>query len=139
MRNIGFFILLLCSFSATAQENTKEIRKEVIVENVNGVQTVEIQTTENGTTTVERYTGEEATRKLEELGKGTMPLEKTVQKSVRLEEIDGKKRLTVIVIENGQVTEEVYEGPDVDRKLKELEIEGVLVPEMGLKEVEIKE
>lgn len=138
MRNIGFFILLSCSFLATAQENTKEIRKEVIVENVNGVQTVEIHTTKNGSTTVEKYTREEATRKLEELGKGKMPLEKTVQKSVKLEDIDGKKRLTVIVIENSQVTEEIYEGPDVDRKLKELEIEGVLVPEMSVKEVEIE-
>lgn len=47
-----------------------------------------------------------------------------VNKEVKVEEIDGLKRVTVITKEGGKETVEVFEGPDADKKLMELESEG---------------
>jgi hypothetical protein len=139
MKNLLALFALILSSAAFSQHTSNEIRKEVRVENENGVKTVEIHTTENGLTTVERFTGIDADKKLQELSDSGMELEKSIQKRVQLEEIDGKKRLTVTTEVNGEITEEVFEGPDVDLKLKELELEGIGVPEMEVKKVVRKE
>ena len=70
MKKSLLIALLLTTVSVTAQtedKKIKEIRKEVRVEDENGVRTVEIITVENGQETKEVYTGAEADQKLAEL------------------------------------------------------------------------
>lgn len=139
MKKSLLIALLLTTVTVSAQteeKKTKEIRKEVRVENENGVKTVEILTVENGMETKEVYTGSEADQKLAELESQMVVEESSVRKEVKVEEIDGTKKLTVRTESNGKVEEEVYVGPDVDKKLKELEAEGTAPKEMEVKKVE---
>lgn len=139
MKTSLIIVALLSVVSVQAQveeKKVKEVRKEVRVEDENGVKTVEIITTENGQETKEVYTGAEADQKLAELESQMVAEESNVKKEVKVEEIDGTKKLTVRTESNGKVEEEVYVGPDVDKKLKELEAEGTAPKEMEVKKVE---
>ncbi len=137
MKRILFTVAVLISAVSCAQDKTvNEIKKEIRVENENGQKTVEITTTENGKVTKEVYTGEDADKKLAELENGGMVEVEEETKEVRMEEIDGQKRLTVITKKNGQEDEEVYVGPDAEKKLKELELEGAAPKKMEVKKIE---
>lgn len=132
------FILGLFAFaitlSASAQEEgrivkkeMKSVRKEVRMEENNGVKTLTISTDENGKKTEEVYTGEEADKKLAELqasqGQAAEGKEEEIRKEVKMEEVDGKKKLTIITTKGDRESMEVYEGEEAEAKLKELEAE----------------
>lgn len=127
------FILGLFAFaitlSASAQEEgrivkkeMKSVRKEVRMEENNGVKTLTISTDENGKKTEEVYTGEEADKKLAEL-QASQGKEEEIRKEVKMEEVDGKKKLTIITTKGDRETMEIYEGEEAEAKLKELEAE----------------
>lgn len=107
------------------KEEVRSIKKEVRMEEENGQKTLTIIISENGQETKEVYEGDAADTKLEEL-MSEYDIEKAaeVNKEVKVEEIDGLKRVTVITKEGGKETVEVFEGPDADKKLMELESEG---------------
>ncbi len=134
------FALLICSASISwAQEETKElkeIRKEVRVENENGVKTVEIITTEGDVVKKEVYTGEDADKKLMELEGKELEEISAETMEIKMEEINGQKRLTVRTEKDGQVEEEVYVGADAEKKLKELEVAGSAPKQMKVKRIE---
>lgn len=106
----------------TEKVEKKEIRKEVKVEEENGEKTLTIVTEENGKKTEEVYKGEKAEEKLAELmeAHGGMEEEKKETIEVKVEEIDGKKKVTIEKMKDGKKTVEVYEGDDAEKKLKEI-------------------
>ena len=112
-------ILMACSGSLIAQEN-KEIKKEVRMEDENGVKTLFITTTEKGVVTEETYTGEEAEIKMAELMEGRGENEE-VTKEIEVEVVDGEKVVTIITSTKGKMRKEVYTGAEADAKLLELE------------------
>ena len=70
--SLSIVALALITFSnqAIAQtEEKKEIRKEIKMEDEDGVITLTITTTENGDTKTEVFTGDDATKKMAELDK----------------------------------------------------------------------
>lgn len=75
-----FAIALFAFTNATfAQSNEhKEIRKEVNLEEENGVKTLTIKTTTDGNTTTEIYTGKDADTKLAEMNNEKSEVKKTV-------------------------------------------------------------
>lgn len=76
---LTIFALIVITSQASAQtEITKEIRKEVTIEDKNGVKTLSIETTENGRSTSEIYTGAEADKKIAELEKQQSGTTKTM-------------------------------------------------------------
>jgi hypothetical protein len=103
------------------KKELKTIKKEVKVEEKNGVKTLTISTDENGNKSEQIYVGEEADKKLAELNEGAVREEGEVKKEVKMEEIDGKKKLTIITKSNGNENIEVFEGEEAEAKLKELE------------------
>ena len=103
----------------------KEIRKEVRMEEEDGVKTLTISTDDNGVVTEEVYVGEEADAKLAEL----MPQMEKVSEEVITEEEkievevddDGNlKSVTVKKSSNGEETIEVFEGEEAQKKLDEI-------------------
>jgi hypothetical protein len=86
-----FASALIYSNEVSAQAATsKEVKKEVNVEENNGEKVVTIKTTENGKTTTEVFKGEEADAKLAE-----MKNEKSgTKKTIKMDE-NGKKALLV--------------------------------------------
>lgn len=125
---VGLFAFAL-TLSASAQEEGRivrkemnSVRKEVRMEETNGVKTLTITTDENGKKTEEVYTGEEADKKLAELQSAQGKEEDQIRKEVKVEEIDGKKKLTIITTKGGRETMEVYAGEEAETKLKELEM-----------------
>ena len=111
-----------------------EIRKEVRMEEENGVKTLTISTDENGTKTEEVFVGAEADKKMAEMESGmdgslsNPKLEgdsKKIKESVEVEiNDDGKnKKVTIKKSSNGKETIEIYEGAEADEKIKELENE----------------
>lgn len=112
---------------ASCGEEVKEemsIKKEVRMEDVNGVKTLTITTAENGVESEEVFTGEEAERMMLEVEyeygaedhDGTMK----VRKEVEVNEENGEKKMTIRTITNGQEKMESFEGKDVNAKVKEL-------------------
>lgn len=128
---LGLFAFAIVGSSLAQEERVvkkevKEIKKEVNVEESNGVKTVTISTIENGNKTEEVYTGVEADKKLAELNEsaaneGAIVKEKSIEKEVKVEEVDGVKKLTIITKQDGRETIEVFEGAEADAKIKELE------------------
>ena len=114
-------MFLISGIAFGQSKEVKEVKKEVRVENENGVKTVEIVTVSNGQETKEIYTGEEADAKLAELEAGVVEVKEEVRKEVKMEEVDGVKKLTIRTESNGTVEEEIYMGEEADKKLKELE------------------
>ncbi|MFK7787164.1 MAG: hypothetical protein AB8B56_18730 [Crocinitomicaceae bacterium] len=137
----GIFSLCLISGSAFAQEREvvesspaspeqvkavkKEIRKEVQMEDKDGVKTLTITTDDGGEITKEVFTGAEAEAKLAEL----MPQmeEVTMEQEVEEERIevavddDGNlESVTIKRTRNGEETIEVLEGEAAEKKLEEI-------------------
>lgn len=103
-------------------QNNEEIRKEVRMEDENGVKTLYITTTTNGVSTEEVITGEAADARLaEEMdGRG---MEEAVRKEVMVTEENGETVVTIITSTQGKIRTEVYTGEDAKAKLAELEEE----------------
>lgn len=127
----------MCSWQLFAQEKqtvTKEVRKEVNVEEENGVKTLTIRTMENGTEKVEVYKGAEADKKLAELeaqhGKGS-----EVREEVTIEEVNGKQVVKVKKTVDGQTTEEIKE---TEVKKDPQKVSPETVRKKDLKRVELK-
>lgn len=88
----------------------------------NGQKKLVIKTTDNGVVSEEVYTGKEADDKLAELqGKHKELKEDQQTVEVKMEEVNGEKKLTVIENKGGQITESVYVGEEAEQKLKEYE------------------
>ena len=118
----NYLSIILFSFfvtSAFAQEPVRQVKKEVQLEEENGIKTLTIKTLENGEEKVEVFEGAEADKKLEELG-GVTNSEK-IKKEVKLVNENGKKKLTITTTNNGVVSEEVFVGKEAEEKLKEIE------------------
>lgn len=117
----GLSILASCREEAT--EDTS-IKKEVRMEDENGVKTLTITTTENGVKSEEIYTGEEAERMMlemeDELGDEGHDGKMSVRKEVEVNDENGEKKMTIKTTTNGQEKIESFEGKDVDAKVKEL-------------------
>lgn len=101
-------------------QNKEEIRKEVRMEEENGVKTLYITTTSNGVTSEEVIVGEAADARLaEEMdGRG---MEEVVKKEVMVTEENGETVVTIITSTQGKIRTEVYTGEEAKAKLKELE------------------
>jgi len=107
-----------------AQGDTRQIRKEVQMELLNDEITLTITTTDGDKITSEIFTGEEAELKLAELEKvdaEKIVSSQEVREEFKIEEIEGITKLTIRRIENGNETEEVFFGPEADKKIIELE------------------
>ena len=109
----------ISSHSFAQEKVEKEMRKEVRMEDENGVKTLYITTTENGKVTEEVYEGEEAEIKLAEMMDGRGQTDE-IKKEVEVEMIDGVKTVTIVTSRKGKMRKEVYTGTDADAKLKEL-------------------
>lgn len=124
MKNIiALFGIVILTTSAFGQQ---EIKKEVEVEEVNGVKKVTVTTESNGLKKVETFEGEEAEKLFNDKGEIVISEEikqEGPRKEVRMTEENGVKKLVVKTIEGEVVTEEIYEGEAADAKLKEIESE----------------
>ncbi len=98
------------------KEILQEIKREVRVEEKNGLKTMTLITTSNGEVTEEVFTGEEAEKKLAEMD----PQSELNQERKEVEyTVDGEeKRLVIRKEENGEITEEVYTGAEAEEKAK---------------------
>ncbi|MBL1280898.1 MAG: hypothetical protein COA33_011525 [Fluviicola sp.] len=126
------FVVAVSNTSFSQEKKEKEIRKEVRMEEENGKKTLTIITTEDGKVTEEIFEGEAADAKLAELQAGTDMKFKEERQEIKLEDVDGKKKLTIITTKGGEKTEEVFVGIEAEKKIKE----------MGLQEskmIEVKE
>ena len=123
-KTLSFIILLVaCTLTGNvlAQEKkAKEIKKEVVMEEVDGIKTLTITITENGKASEEKYVGEEAEAKLAEMMDGRGGTDE-IKKEVKMEEVNGEKKLTIVTSRKGKIREEVYIGAEAEEKLKELE------------------
>ena len=107
---------------AQEQEVAKQLKKEVRVEEENGVNTVTITTTNGETVTEEKYSGEEAEATLAELSGESAQREETT-KEVEIIEENGERSVVITTTINGQKSQEIYTGEDADRKIEEMELE----------------
>ncbi|MDG1333315.1 MAG: hypothetical protein P8P74_13350 [Crocinitomicaceae bacterium] len=136
----GIFAVCLIAGSAIGQEQTeesspkapkevkslkKEIRKEVRMEDNDGVKTLTIITDDNGVISEEVFTGEAADAKLAEL----MPQmedvsiehEKVEERiEVQVDDDGNLKSVTVKQSRNGEETIKVLEGEEAQKKLDEV-------------------
>ncbi|MGB0914596.1 MAG: hypothetical protein ACPGVI_00925 [Crocinitomicaceae bacterium] len=62
-----------------------------------------------------------------------------IRKEFKMEEVNGKKKLTIVTTDNGKVTEEVLEGEAAEAKLAELMQQQPLVQEEIKQEVDVIE
>lgn len=118
---IATALLSLIAFGSQAQEVKelkKEVRKEVNLQEENGVKTLTITTTENGVITEEVYKGEAAEAKMAEFE----TKEGEVREEVNVIENNGEKTVTVTKTVNGETTIEVLTGAEADAKLKEMDL-----------------
>ncbi len=89
--SIAAFALIAVSNQTIAQtEEKREIRKEVKMEDDNGVKTLTISTTENGKTKTEIFKGADADKKMAELNKAKSGSTKTMVVGE-----DGKKHMKI--------------------------------------------
>ena len=120
---VGTMALTL-SNAVFGQSETRQIRKEVQMEMLNDVVTLTVTTTDGDVITTEVFTGEEAEKKLAELeqvDESKIVSSKEVREEIHVEEVDGITKLTIRRVENGNETEELFFGPEADKKIKELE------------------
>ena len=119
----GIFMLIsVMTFAQQKEAQKREIKKEVEMTEENGQKKLVIKTEENGKVTEEVYKGEEADKKLAEL-KGEHKTLQDGQETVeiKMEEVNGEKKLTVIENKGGMKAEKVYVGEEAEQKLKEYE------------------
>jgi hypothetical protein len=120
---IAVFAVCILSGSAVAQEKAQvKIKKEVRMDDVNGVKTLTIITTTNGKPSEETFTGEEAEAKLAEMMDGRGETDE-VKKEIDIVEIDGLKKVTITTSKKGKIRTEVYTGEDADKILEEMDSE----------------
>lgn len=112
----------LFSSNSFAQEEVVKLKKEVRMEEENGIKTLTITTTDGEVVTEEKYSGEAADAKLAELS-GTSAQREETTKEVEIIEENGVKIVTITTTVNGQVSQEVYTGEDAERKIEEMELE----------------
>lgn len=121
-KGLIFATFICATFLCTTgfAQTKEEIRKEVRMEEENGVKTLHIITTVNGVTTEEVITGDAADARLaEEMdGRG---MEEEVRKEVEVTEVNGEMVVTIITSTQGKIRTEVFTGEDAKAKLKELE------------------
>ena len=117
-----FLMLTAISFGQQKEVQKREVMQKVKMTEENGQKKLIVKTNDNGTITEEVYVGDEADKKLEEIqGNHTEIKEDQKTVEVKMEEVNGEKKLTVIENKGGVKTEEVYVGEEADQKLKELE------------------
>ena len=117
-----FLMLTAISFGQQKEVQKREVMQKVKMTEENGEKKLIVKTNDNGTITEEVYVGDEADKKLEEIqGNHTEIKEDQKTVEVKMEEVNGEKKLTVIENKGGVKTEEVYVGEEADQKLKELE------------------
>lgn len=128
MKSLIVFIILFWSTLLTtgvfAQSDTKQIRKEVQLEQLNDDIVLTIKTTDGDKVTEEIYTGEEAKKMLSELEKvdeEKIISSEEIKEEIHLEEVEGIKKLTIKKTQNGETSEEIYFGEDADKKIAEIE------------------
>lgn len=128
MKKLIAFTTLFCSIVLTtgvwAQSDTKQIRKEVQLEQLNDDIVLTIKTTDGDKVTEEIYTGEEAKKMLSELEKvdeEKIISSEEIKEEIHLEEVEGIKKLTIKKTQNGEISEEIYFGEDADKKIAEIE------------------
>ncbi len=106
------------------RKETRTIKKEVRMEEENGVNTLTISTDENGNKTQEIYVGDAADKKMAEMVPEISSKKQIEQRmDVRVDKDVNDKKVTITKSMNGEETVEVYEGEAADKKLKELESE----------------
>lgn len=71
-------ITLVATFSISMAQTKQEVRKEVNLEDENGVKVLTITTTQNGNTTTEVYKGAEADEKIKEFAEEKSGTTKTI-------------------------------------------------------------
>ena len=124
LKGLSFAAFIVAASLGTVcfAQSSEEIRKEVRMEDENGVKTLHIITTINGVTTEEIFTGEAADARLaEEMnGRGN---EDAVRKEVMVTEENGETVVTIVTSTQGKIRTEVFTGEDAKLKLKELEEE----------------
>ena len=128
MKSLIVFIILFWSTLFTAgifaQSDTKQIRKEVQLEQLNDEIVLTIKTIDGDKVTEEIYTGDEAEKMLSELEKvdeEKIISSEEIKEEIHLEEIEGIKKLTIKKTQNGEISEEIYFGQDADKKIAEIE------------------
>ena len=117
-------ITLSFSYESVAQSETRQIRKEVQMEMLDDVITLTITTTDGDKITEEIYTGEEAKQmlaELEKVDKEKIVSSQEVREEFIMEEVEGISKLTIRRTADGIETEEVFFGPEADKKIIELE------------------
>jgi hypothetical protein len=156
---LGIFSVCLMAGSAFGQEKElveskpanpekvktikKEIRKEIQMEDNDGVKTLTIITDDGGEITKEVFVGEEAEAKLAEL---EPQLEEVTIEHERVEErveaevddMGNLKAVKVITIRNGVESIEVLEGEAAQKKLEEIKEQKKVQLEGDQKEVKKK-
>ena len=114
-------VVCLISGNSMAQEKADvKIKKEVRMEDENGVKTLTITTTSNGTVTEEIYTGAEAEAKLAEMMDGRGETNE-IKREVEVEEVNGEIQLTLITSKKGKIRKEIYTGAEAEKKMQELD------------------
>lgn len=128
MKKLIAFTTLFCSIVFTtgvwAQSDTKQIRKEVQLEQLNDEIVLTIKTIDGDKVKEEIYTGDEAEKMLSELEKvdeEKIISSEEIKEEIHLEEIEGIKKLTIKKTQNGEISEEIYFGQDADKKIAEIE------------------
>ena len=118
----AFAMITALSFGQQKEVQKRDIKKKVEMTEENGKKKLVIKTNDGETITEEVFVGEEADDKLKEI-QGEHKELKEDQRTVemKMEEVNGEKKLTVIENNGGVKTEEVYVGEEADKKLKELE------------------
>lgn len=129
------YLIVACAMVASLSVNAqteqksekKEIKKDIKIEENNGVKTMTITTVSDGKTTQEIYTGADVDLKLAEMEKDMkLSSEPTVENTSQNVEViieDGVKTVKTKKNVNGKETEEIYTGAAADKKLKEIELD----------------
>tara|TARA_R110002072_G_scaffold254402_1_gene413278 strand:+ start:13915 stop:14346 length:432 start_codon:yes stop_codon:yes gene_type:complete len=143
MKNLGatiiyglIIVLTSVSFSQEIKKQKAEKTKEVKMEIENGKKLLTIITTENGKVTEEVFEGDAAELKMAEL-EGKINFKEESQK-IKLEDVDGKKKLTIVTTKAGKKTEEVFVGDEAEKKIKEIGLQESKMIEVEKKEVKEK-
>jgi len=116
-----FGLIPVISFSQQKKEVKSSVEVKVVKENEETK--VVIRTNEDGKVKEEVFKGEEADKKAEEIKERYKTDEANDKKvEVRVEIINGQKIMTVSETSGDKVSVKVYQGDEVDEKLKEMEI-----------------
>ena len=116
-----FGLIPVLSFSQQKKEVKTSVEVKVVKENEETK--VVIRTNEDGKVKEEVFRGEEAEKKAEEI-RGRYKVDEADDKKVevRVEIINGQKVMTVSETTGDKVSVKVYQGDEVDEKLKEMDI-----------------